>query len=261
MSAILWLCLGTIPAAEPTPTVLPLLADDPAYKAAKEMEASFEGTVELNPAPAMIGGGKRNTYRLAWTDGAGKPGGRDLYVPGKAYLLADHVGKRVRIVGKAVDVESDGKTHHELWPARLELPGVAVVAGPLKAVNGIYARCSWRPSQELLRDTRVYVFGNGKLLVPYLRLSGDGAEEAATKLLAKRLGQEDIDWTKFMLVSVAAGLRQKEFEKVIVTGVSISDNVMSITYRLEGAGTGLGYPAETVLVDRFDGEVRLKQER
>src|SRR4051812_10598327 len=121
MSAVLWLALAAC-GADPDPGVLPLAGAEKWYREAKEPEAAYEGVLERNPAPGRIGAGRFNAYRLAWIDGAGKPGGRELYVPGKAYLLSDHVGKKVRVVGKAVDTAADGVVYYELWPARLELP-------------------------------------------------------------------------------------------------------------------------------------------
>jgi hypothetical protein len=39
----------------------------------------------------------------------------------RGQLLEPYVGQRVRLTGKAVDMEVEGTQHHEIWPARLEV--------------------------------------------------------------------------------------------------------------------------------------------
>jgi hypothetical protein len=251
-----WLCLSAVLGAEPA--AVPLGAAEAWYREAKETEAVFEGVVERTPTTGRLGPPTRfNAYRLTWTDAGGKAVVREVYAPGKAQLLTSYLGQRVRLVGKAVDTEADGKTYHEIWPARLELP-VAVVARS----EGIHARCYWRPGDAPLREPRLYVFRDGLELAPHLGLSGGAAEEAATALLARRLNVDGIDWRKRMVVSVTAGLRA-DTERLTVTRVAVRDRTLVVSYRLEplaGGARGFGYPAETVLVERHDGPVRLEAE-
>jgi hypothetical protein len=257
--AILLLCLAADPASS---EVLPLLDGETLYREAKGEEARFEGFLERNAGSGRLGSATHfNAYRITWIDAAGKPGGREVFVPGKAHLLAEYLGQRVRLIAKAIDTEADGKTYHELWPARLETLTGAAAKAPQPDKDGIVARCYWRPGSTLQVQPRLSVFRDGEHLVPYLRLSGTSLDETATKLMAERLGVPTIDWKKHMLVSVSAGLRGQDAERLTVTRVVVQEKVLTVYYRLEaapGGAGGFGIPAETVLVERFEGEVRLE---
>jgi hypothetical protein len=267
---LLCLCLSASVAADPAPEALPLLAGEKSYQQRPELERVFEGVLERNPSEGRIGAAPRcNAFRLSWIDGAGHAGGREIYLPDKAHLIAGRLGQRLRLVGKAVDTEVGGKTYLELWPARLELPGTAAVVSAPASVDGVLARCYWQPaagSPEALKagrpgEPRLYVFRDGRSLVSQLRLSGSGAEEAAGLVMAKKLGVPAIDWDRQMLVGVSAGLKGADAERLTITRVAVADRVMTLYYRLEsppGGAAGFGYPAETALVERFDGEVRLQ---
>src|SRR5271168_3281605 len=112
-ACVLWCCLSMSPAvpdepAAPKPVVL--LAGTDEYKAAKGTEAVYEGVVDNNPGDGAVGKPTRfNAFRLTGKDAAGKEFVRELYVPGKAFLLASYVGKPVRITGKFADTAADGK--------------------------------------------------------------------------------------------------------------------------------------------------------
>jgi hypothetical protein len=263
MPSLLWLSLTWPVAADPG--TLPLFAEQAWYKEAKQAEAVFVGTLEQNPSTGRAGKATRfNAFRLSWIDSAGKEGGRELYLPDKAVLLAEHLGERLRIVGKAVDVEADGNTYHEIWPAHLELPN-APMTTPMTPVarNGIVARCFWQPGGGLQREPRLLVFRSSDQLTGPLRLTGSGAADAASSLMAQKLGVAAIDWNKHLLVCVSAGLKGADAERLTVTRTEIKDKVLTVFYRLEtppGGAAGLGYPAETVLVERFEGEFRLQAE-
>ena len=105
------LLLMTIPADAP-PGALVLLADATEYKQAAETAQMLDGLLERTPTTGTLGAATRfNAYRLRYTDAAGKEQVRELHAPGKAYLLASHLGKKVRVHGKAVDTKADGKTY------------------------------------------------------------------------------------------------------------------------------------------------------
>jgi hypothetical protein len=261
---LLWTALAAAPAPEEPRDVKPviLLADSEEYKAAKPAEAVYEGIVENNPGDGGIGKPTRfNAYRLTGKDAAGKEFVRELYAPGKALLLAPFVGKRVRVTGKWVDTAADGRTYPELWPARLE-EAAAVAAAPPKT-DGVLARCVWQPDDARKAGAKPYVFRSGRDLARALKLSGGSADEAATALLAEKLDVRSINWDKQMVVCVAAGLRGSDVDGLAVTRVEAKDRTLTVYYKLipaaAGAG-GFGYPAETVLVDRFDGTVRIEEE-
>src|SRR5207253_2768014 len=121
----LTLCWASFAAERPAPVVI--LAEDAEYKSAKATEATFEGFLERTPSKGTLGGAARfNPFRLAV-----KPEPRELFVANKAPLVAVHVGQRVRVVGKVVEVEVDGAKRQELWVARLEPVAEAVVEVPM----------------------------------------------------------------------------------------------------------------------------------
>ena len=109
---------------------------------------------------------------------------------------------------------------------------------------------------------RVLVYHSGQELAKALRLSGDDVEAAATEWIAQKLDAPAVDWNKQMLVTVAAGLRGADVDRLAVTRVEVKDKTMTVFYRLSAdrGAAGFGYPAETVLVDRIDGAVRAEEE-
>ena len=245
--------------AEAKPVVL--LAGSDEYKAAKATEAVYEGVIENNPGDGAVGKPTRfNAYRLRVKDAAGKEFVREVYVPGKAFLLAAYVSKRVRVTGKFVDMPADGKVYAELWPAQLAEVTAAVAA---KDEGGVHARCDWQPGEAMKFGRRVFVFRDGRELAKALRLSGEDAAEAAGTLLARKLDVRDLDWDKRMLVTVSAGLSGGEVERLTVTRVEVKDGAMTVYFRTPSRTQNPGgfcYPAETVLLDRFDGAVRAEPE-
>jgi hypothetical protein len=142
--------------------------------------------------------------------------------------------------------------------------------------DGVVARTFWQPAAALHRGGHHYVFRDGKALAEAMRVSGATADETATALMAKQLGVKAIDWKKQMLVTVAAGLQGAEADRLFITRVLVRDDVLNVYYELRGeekrqppdgkddakptAKGGFGFPAETVLVNRFDGTIQLKDE-
>jgi hypothetical protein len=117
--------------------------------------------------------------------------------------------------------------------------------------------------EQLACSTAPSVFREPKALIAPLRLSGTGADDAATALMAKRLSVAGIDWQKQMLVSVSAGLAGRNAERLTITRVVVNGRTLTVHYALKvppGGAAGLGLLAETALVDRFDGEVRIEAE-
>jgi hypothetical protein len=96
-------------------------------------------------------------------------------------------------------------------------------------------------------------------------LTGASSGDTATSTMAQRLGVPAIDWSRYMVVTISAGLRGAEADRLTVTRVVIADDRMTIHYKLGVAGpgpaSGFGYPAETVLVNRFTGPVRFEEEK
>jgi hypothetical protein len=126
MNAVLLLTLlAASPAADPPakdepPAKKELFAAEDWYKGEKGKEEEFVGTLSKEKAGG-VGFDRFNPFRLTMTDAKGNKTVREVYGGGKDDLLNPYVGKKVKLVGKAVDMEVEGKSHREIWPARLEL--------------------------------------------------------------------------------------------------------------------------------------------
>jgi hypothetical protein len=258
MSTVYLLCLCL--AAEPPTGAVKLLLGTEEYTKADGREATLDGLLERTPTTGRAGGSARfNIFRLRFQDAEGKAAVRELHLEDKAYLVASQVGKKVRVHGKLMDIKAESAVIAELWPAWLQ-----PLSGPLVlGVDGIYARSDWQPEEARKRGTRQFVFRSGEQLAEAMRISGSSASQTATTLLAQRLRVPAIDWEKHMLVCVSAGLQTGTVEGLAIVKVKEEGGVLRVAYRLisgKGAGIGFGYPAQTVLVNRFAGEVRFEQE-
>jgi hypothetical protein len=156
-------------------------------------------------------------------------------------------------------------------PAPVPMPTTPADApGP----DGVYARCGWQPAAALTVGEKQYIFRDGKLLADAMKFKGDGAADTATAQLAKRLNVKAIDWKKQMVVTVAAGLKGADADHVSITRVVQKDQTLTIYYTFHvdqpappgdkpmspPEATGIGCPAETVLVNRFDGTIKFQRE-
>ncbi len=148
---------------------------------------------------------------------------------------------------------------------------------PSPPPDGVYSRVCWQPSAALHRGSRTFVFRDGKALAEAMGITGSAADETATAKLAELLGVKTIDWQKQMIVTVAAGLRGADVDRLTISRAVVKDDVMTLYYELRAEERlkplaamddgqpppkmgGFGYPADTVLVSRIDGTVRLKDE-
>ncbi len=106
---------------EDPPAKLELFGGEDWYKGQPGKEEEFVGLLEgsRRAGGKAPGFGRFNPYRLVM-GGEGKKSVREVYNGGKPELLAPYVGQKVKLVGKAVDMEVEGTDHHEIWPARLE---------------------------------------------------------------------------------------------------------------------------------------------
>jgi hypothetical protein len=139
--------------------------------------------------------------------------------------------------------------------------------------DGVFARCAWQPAGALQVGEKQYVFRDGKQVADAMKLKGDTAAETAAAQLAQRLNVKGIDWQKQMVVTVAAGLKGGDADRLRVTRAVRKDQTLTIYYTLRveqpppddkpmspPQATGFGCPAETVLVPRFDGTVKVQRE-
>jgi hypothetical protein len=254
MTALLLCCCLTpqVPAWAPAPSAtgtIVLLAGTAEYQAAKGVEQSFEGKLQR-----ASGSTDRRTalYQLIIPEDVGRPRiVRPIHALGKVHLLEPHAGKRVRIIGKLV---RDGESER-LWAGKLE-----VLLAP-RAAEGILARGFWQPAAVLRRGTSTVVYRSGAELARAMNVKGQTAEQTATRLLAKRLGVETIDWHKHMVVTICAGLVLDGGSRLTITSARQQQRTLTISYRLESGNlaTALSYPVETVLVKRHSGPVRFEK--
>src|SRR5262245_36623897 len=107
------------PKKDDPPARKELFAKEDFYLNTKAREEDFVGVLEKEKGGGGVGFNRFNPFRLVMTVG-GKKTVREVYVGGKPDLLDPYVGKTLKITGKAVDMEVEGKEHHEIWPARLE---------------------------------------------------------------------------------------------------------------------------------------------
>jgi PrcB C-terminal len=122
------LLLGAPPIPEPVRAdkdapagILELFAKESWYKDQKGDETEFVGVLSKIPnSPKPVSFGRINPFRLTMS-GEGKKAVREVYAASHPDYFAPYVGKRIKLIGKAVDMEVEGQVHAEIWPARLEL--------------------------------------------------------------------------------------------------------------------------------------------
>lgn len=260
MIATLVCLLPLVPAAD-RPAVVRLLAGTELYRQAAGAEVVVEGLVErVETSGRVEPAGRFNLYRLRYRDDQGREAVRELHVPDRAHLLAGHVGKQVRLRGKMQDIQEKGKVFKEFWPAELE-----PLTGPrplLPGKDGVIARCDWQPDEARRAGERSYIIRDSQTLAKLMRIQGQTASQRSAELLAQRLKVAKIDWDKHMLVCVCAGLQAPPAQVLRVTGVRKVNGELQVSWMLtpEKDGlTGFGCPAETVLVERFPGPVRVEK--
>jgi PrcB C-terminal len=163
------------PAAEPAradapPARLALFADESWYKNRKADEQDFVGVLSKaagRPAELV---GRFNPYRLTMNHN-GKQTEREVYAGAHPEYLAPYVGKKVKLLGKAVETDVEGKAHPEIWPALLEVVGSAPAASASEIPNKI----------DLLVNNKVY-------------LSDPAPEKGFVGVLQKKKGEDAIGY-------------------------------------------------------------------
>ena len=97
------------------PPKLGLFADESWYKNRKADEQDFVGFLSRVPERkcGTIGIGRFNAYRLTMNKN-GKQTEREVYAGAHPEYLAPYVGKRIKLIGKAVETEVEGKVYAEI---------------------------------------------------------------------------------------------------------------------------------------------------
>jgi len=91
---------------------------------------------------------------------------------------------------------------------------------------------------------------------------GEGDADQAVAEAAKQLKVDAIDFKKQMIIVVSGGVQRTGGYSVDVKGLKIKDKVLIVEWKLNTPKPGafvtqaLTHPAQTILVERFDGEVR-----
>lgn len=120
-TTVIWASLTVAPGladAEPA-AKKELFAREDWYKNEKGKEQDFVGVLKYAPrAKGVVGFGRFNPYKLEFT---AEKGSREVYVGGKEDILKEYANKKVKITGKPVDMEVEGRNHREIWPARIEV--------------------------------------------------------------------------------------------------------------------------------------------
>jgi PrcB C-terminal len=149
------LLLAAPPALEPAradkgaaPLKRSLFADESWYKNRKADEQDFVGVLSRIPERkgGTIGIGRFNAYRLTMNNN-GEQTEREVYAGAHPEYLASYAGKRIKLIGKAVETEVEGKVYAEIWPAVLEVIGET----PAQAVEEIPNKI------DLLMNNKVYM--------------------------------------------------------------------------------------------------------
>jgi hypothetical protein len=254
---------GKEPAAK-----LELFAKEDWYKDQKGKEEEFTGVLEKVKAPE-VGFGRFNAYRLVMGEGDKKMT-REVYVGNKKDILDAYIGKKIKLTGKAVDMEVEGTMHKEIWPARLELIEAEKKEEKKDSkadekAPKIVASATWvhgggpKPKTSVIRTAEEAAVALG---LPADKAKEEGAQKEATEKFAQLFKVEKIDWQKQMIVTAALGTRNTGGYSVEFTGLEIKDKTFTVKWKENGPKPGqpvlqvITMPAGAALVERFEGEVK-----
>lgn len=231
-------------------TRVELFAKEGFYKNQKGAEQEFVGVLrKADRGKNVIGFGRYNPFRLEMD--AKKV--REVYVGGKLKLLDPYVGKKIKIVGKAVDMEVEGRMHHEIWGAYL-----VVLAGDKDKKEGgkttelkIHAKTPARIAQGPAVIKSAEQLGKIQNTDP----------DKATASLAKMLKVDSIDWKKQMVIVISGGTQRTGGYSVEAKSLEVKGDKLIVHWKLNTPAPGsfvtqaFTNPAQTILVDRFEGPV------
>lgn len=277
--SLLLLAPADAPEKDPVPAAKKeLFAAEDWYKKQEGKEQDFIGVLKYTPrAKGVIGFGRFNPYRLEL---AKENAVREVYIGGKEEILKEYHGKRVKITGKPVDMEVEGRNHKEIWPARVELlPDAPKKADPKEsparpAPDGFFNFApvpkegeSKSPTIIARSPIRMGVKG-GEATQLVIRSAEElakamGIPEAdkAMSQAAQQLKVKEIDFKQQMIVVVSAGSKPTGGYSVEVTGLEVKEKELVVKWKLNSPGPNsivtqaFTHPAQTILVDRFEGKV------
>ncbi len=254
--------------ASPPPT-LELFANEGFYKEAKGKEEPFIGVLgKINRAKGVVGFGRFNPFTLKMADGMV----REVYVGGKLDLLDPYVGRTVKLVGKAVDMEVEGRNHREIWAARLEIVADAKKADPRdsstssSSTAGDTASGSTTSTSEGGKADSPKVLAKAPIKLGATSAAIRSAEELAklnakAEDVARALKIDKIDFSKQMLVVISGGPRPTGGFGVEYKSAEVKDKKLVIHWVLKTPAKdafvtqAFTHPMLVVLMDRFDGDI------
>ena len=281
------------------PKKVEIFAAEDFYKQEKAKEQEFVGQIQRADKGGKAGFGRFNPYRLmviTYQDVTKETivNGKvvretvkvpyatvyEIYIAGKGELLEPFLGKEVKVIGKPVSMEVEGRKHNEVWPARVELiepkkvetPGDDACCGDDKDTPvKIVAKARWpfvssapnsdKQGKQLVIRSATELVANS----PYKDRDArpEVVEKMATEEIAKLLSVKDIDWKNQMLVVVTAGVKNTGGRKIEIVSVTAADKVVTVNYLLSppmGAATqAFTHPSVMALVERAAGEPRFVQ--
>lgn len=236
------------------PMKIELFAAEDWYKSQAGEEKTFDGVLRYKPRPAgVVGFNRFHAFRLELK--AGGQAVREVYAAGKEELLKPYADRRVRLTGKAVDMEVEGKFHAEIWPARLELLPDAPPGQPVKLLG----KAAWLASTEPGTPGRWAAIRSREEFAAAIKPETE--VNAALARVAKMLKVDGIDWSKHMLVVVAAGAKPTGGYKVDIVQVTRADGVLTVHWKLHAPKPGdivtmaFTHPAQVVLIEQVPDQV------
>lgn len=232
-----------------------IFAKEDFYKQTKGAEQEFVGVLKKTPQKAgVIGFGRVNPFRLEMAGNMV----REVYVGAQGKKFDPYVGKKVKLVGKPVDMEVEGRFHKEIWTATLTvLPAEKVVDG--KGDKG------GKGGEVKIHAKTPARIAAGPIVIRSAEQLGklqNTAPEKATANAAKMLKVDSIDWSKQMIIVISGGTQRTGGYSVEVKSLEVKDASLIVHWKLNTPAPGsivtqaLTNPALSILVDRFEGDVQ-----
>ena len=127
--------------------------------------------------------------------------------------------------------------------------------------RGVWAVRQEKPAQLVIRNAEELARAHG---VAPKDAKEKRFQTDVTADVAELLKVKTLDWDKQMLVVVAAGTKPTGGYRVEVRTLSVKDKTLTVHWQLHSPAPGvivtsaLTYPAQMVLVERFDGPVKFE---
>jgi hypothetical protein len=177
---------------------------------------------------------------------------RQLHTRGHDHLLSPFIAHNVKLTAKLVITEG----RSELWPGKIEVLGLAPVGVIAewkilaRTPNPIASQVGARPTPAVYRSAKELAISMGL---------GDN-ETSATTRINSYFQPAKVDWSKHMVISIAAGGRSGFLGQIRITKLSFGEAGLEVQWKNDQQAAGGSRVGDTVLVGRHDGEIRFVQE-